>query len=565
MTATHAITHGVGRRRTVLIAATFVGGLVSEALQAECDARGILIATQQAPYGQVVEQLLHPASTTRADFPDAVVLLVRPEDALRTSADGAYTGATNSATKSRADAWLDALVGALPEAAAQLCGSVFMCVMASDSRFEGEPGTAAWLRDARRRLNDCASGHGIELIDTGHEGGPVDDPHLDVLAHIPYRQHYLELMGRRIARVLHARWQHPVKVIAVDCDDTLWLGSCAELGPDGVGLDDDYLALQRFLIDLCANGRLLCLISHNTPEDVFAVLASGRCVLRAEHVVAHRIAWRSKSELLLELAAELGVGIESFVFLDDNPIQRSEVATRLPAVRVIDMPLCPAERVQRLRDTWELDHPPVTRADRMRVQMYREELARRQLRGQYRTHDEFLRSLELRVMIEPMTPETVERCAQLAVRTNQFNTMTERYTITDLNGIQQDGAEVWVVYAADRLGEYGQVGLAVTAVDGVMLRIDALALSCRVLGKGVEDAVLRHLAAQAAKHACAGLKLTVSKTRRNQPAQDAARRIAGGAVEEDEAQIVVTAPWGTLLAGADPPDPSKPSSPPSTV
>lgn len=293
------------------------------------------------------------------------------------------------------------------------------------------------------------------------------------------------------------------KVLAVDFDNTLWGGvagedgvDAVELGPEGLGLA--FQDFQRELLRLRATGLLLAACSRNDEKTAWEVFSRRpEMLLKREHFSAVRIDWKDKADNLAELAAELGLGIESFVFLDDDPVQRAEVRARLPAA-VPEMPQDPCRRPRWLRELPALRRLALTAEDAERGRLYEERAGREDLKRAAGSLEEFLADLKQEARFLPLASPGVPRAAQLCGKTNQFNLTTRRYDEGALSALLSDSkAAAFTLALKDRFGDNGVVGLGILRLDGAAAEIDTLLLSCRVLGRKVEDAFLAFLAGRA--------------------------------------------------------------------
>lgn len=345
------------------------------------------------------------------------------------------------------------------------------------------------------------------------------DAYANRAAHQPYSREMLAALATVVVRAAEA-WRVPrPKLIAVDADHTLWDGVVAEDGPLGVRVTPAHRQFQEYLLEQRASGRLICIVSRNLEEDIRQVLATHPdMVLREGHLSGHRINWLPKSDNLAALVHELNVGIDSVVFLDDNPVERAEVSAAYPAVFTPTLPSSAADVVPYLRRCWPLDQLSVTEDDRDRAERYRQDTERVRARGAAASLAEFFATLELRVQVSPLAASDLARAAQLSRRVNQFNLTTRRYHEAELAATPNGQAHV--VHARDRFGDYGLVGLAATGAAGDTLEVDALLLSCRVLGRGVEHAVLRQLGRLAREQGLSRILLRFVPTARNQAARD---------------------------------------------
>jgi FkbH-like protein len=347
------------------------------------------------------------------------------------------------------------------------------------------------------------------------------DPHADALGHIPYRQEFFNALGTMIARRFYRIQTPPHKVLALDCDQTLWKGVCGEDGALGVNIDSACRALQEFVVAQRDAGILVCLCSKNNQADVWKVFRQNPgMLLKQEHIVASRINWQPKSENLRSLAEELQVGLDSFIFLDDNAIECAEVEARCPEVLTLQLPETEPERSKFLRHVWAFDHLKVTEEDRQRSDFYAQNAQRDVLRRRSLSLDEFLAGLDLQVEIRPLQEADVVRVAQLTQRTNQFNFTTIRRTDSEIEELVHSGAECLTVTLRDRFGEYGLVGVMIFQVHSDALETDTVLLSCRALGRRVEHRMLAHLGQIAQQRGIERVQLRFAPTEKNRPARE---------------------------------------------
>jgi FkbH-like protein/non-ribosomal peptide synthase protein (TIGR01720 family)/FkbM family methyltransferase len=365
----------------------------------------------------------------------------------------------------------------------------------------------------------------------------------DELGHMPYTAAGDALVGTLVARAAHARLSTPAKVAVVDCDNTLWAGVCAEDGPEGVVVTTTHAALQRYLVGLHDMGVLVCLCSKNEPADVWAVFdRHPGMILKRDHILASRINWLSKSQNMADLAAELNLGLDGFVFIDDNPVECAEMRAHAPSVITLQWPARDVDAAGFPEHLWRLDQPRTTAEDTRRSAMYKQEVARRQLQRSGLGLEEFLATLAIEIRITPMTAAQLPRTSQMTQRTNQFNFTTIRRSDAELRALGCSGSSIEVVDVRDRFGEYGLVGAVITHVDPPRraLVVDTFLLSCRVLGKGVEHEVIRHLGTSAERSGLDIVELPLRRTARNTPALRFAEALGASVRQGDSGETVFT-------------------------
>jgi FkbH-like protein len=328
-------------------------------------------------------------------------------------------------------------------------------------------------------------------------------------------------MGTYIARHIFAYNHQHYKVIVLDCDNTLWKGICGEDGAEGVKIEGPWLELQEFMLQKYRQGLLLVLCSKNNEADVWEVFAKNPFMpLKKDHFAAWRINWNPRSRNLEELAEELNLGIDSFILVDDNPLECSEVMTFQPEVLTVQLPGDPEEIPMFLNHIWAFDRVKVTQEDEKRSRMYVTERKRQEIRESMPSLEEFIKGLELKIHMMPLKPEQLPRASQLTQRTNQFNLSTVRRSEEDIRQLKQiPGTYCWILDVSDRFGEYGLTGLVIAKEkeEEDCLFIDTLLLSCRVLGRNVENALLTGLARFCRKRNLSQLKAHYYPTAKNKP------------------------------------------------
>jgi FkbH-like protein len=472
-----------------------------------------------APYGQPFQALLSRDGALRANRGGVGIVLVR-----RCDLDVAATAHDASA----------GLAAAL-RASLQASGAPHVVAVCPSGSLDDAENDAA---DARlvAALRDVG---GVDVI------APADvralyptrtlfDPYADREGNVPYTEEYFAALATMLARRVRVAKREPKKVILLDCDDTLWDGVVGEVGPDGVGLDEARLELHRFLRAQRDSGVLLAVVSRNDERDVLAVFEQrSEMILRREHLTTWRINWRPKSENIHDIARELSLGVQSFVLLDDDAFACAEAREHCRGLVAIQLPDDPGALPRFLRHVWTLDRGAVTAEDHRRAEAYRVEGERDRARRSM-SHEEFLATLGLEVTLSAMDDTHAARVAQLTHRTSQFNATGIRRSEAGIRGLGAHGLACAVVHVRDRFGDYGLTGAVIYAVHDGVLSVDTFLLSCRVLGRGVEERVMAGLAARAEAHGARALLVPFVPTGRNTPyaaffaALPAARVDAGG-------------------------------------
>ena len=305
--------------------------------------------------------------------------------------------------------------------------------------------------------------------------------------------------SQTVAPFILAPFGKTKKAVILDCDNTLWKGIIGEDGQQGIDMSPEsaegkiYYEVQSLMLRLQRQGILLGLCSKNNAEDVDRVLQQHPDMLiRDEHLSIKKVNWEDKASNLRTIAAELNIGIDSLVFLDDSDFEVNLVREQLPEVTVMQVPDVLPEYPDAVRRLIPLFVSlNASQEDQRRSAMYSEEKERQQRRATFADMNEYLKSLELKLTVHADSREYLPRIAQLTQKTNQFNLTTKRYTETDIeNFMDSDRARVYVFRLEDKFGDYGLTGVAIvtTGEDPADGLVDTYLMSCRVIGRRVEEA-----------------------------------------------------------------------------
>ena len=321
------------------------------------------------------------------------------------------------------------------------------------------------------------------------------------------------------------------KCIVLDLDNTLWGGVVGEDGAGGIKLSleapgSSFLAFQQALLDHYHRGVILALNSRNNPEDALEVIRTHpNMLLHEPHFAAMRINWNDKAQNIRELAEELNIGLDSMVFLDDDPTNRALVRSLVPEVEVPELPEDPTQYARFLNSLPYFPTEATTNEDVMRGNMYVTERLRMEAEKQHTSKEDFLRSLGLELTVCQDNTTSVARLAQLTEKTNQFNIQKQPFSEDEIR-VYSESAEhaVWYGRLNDRFGEYGIVVFALVDKKGSEWHIRSLLMSCRVFGRGVEDAFLSVIVAEALAQGVRVLTIAFEESAKNAPAKEFVER-----------------------------------------
>jgi FkbH-like protein len=336
--------------------------------------------------------------------------------------------------------------------------------------------------------------------------------------------------ARAITRTLRPLYFPARKVLCTDLDNTLWGGIVGEDGPDKIASGSDFPGncfreYQRLLLQLSRRGVLLTIASKNNEADVKEAFERRKqdLLVSLDHFAATQVGWHSKVLSLRTMAKELSLGLDSFVMVDDSPMECAEIRQALPEVLVIQAPTHEPWRIA----TEVADHCAVfeqltiTEDDRQRVTEYRAQRQRSELEAHAGSREEFLASLGIVCQVSSALEAPLSRTVQLIGKTNQFNLTTRRHSEGEVKQLaEQSGSQAWALRVKDRFGDAGVVGIALCRSEGTLCVIDTFLLSCRVIGRSIETALLWHIAQKAKASGATYLIGEFIPTKKNAPCAD---------------------------------------------
>lgn len=533
----------------VVLAANFVAEGVRESWEFWMRKLRIGGTITFAPFDQVFQQLLDASSSLRAAHLGVILVQVERWWLERDRPDcSALMGTCES------------FIQALNTAALSSPGASFLVMLCPPSPKLRDDralaGAQAKLQEGIEKIPnaDIVTAFDLETFYPAEDYDSYFDPYAERLAQIPYTRLGFAALGTMMVRRLYSLRAPIRKVIAVDCDDTLWSGACGESGPAGIEIGPGRRQLQDFLVEQAENGKLICLCSKNHESDVWAVFDRRPDMpLKREHLTAWRIDWTPKSENLRELSLDLELSLDSFVLIDNDAYECARVQAACPEVLALRPPSDETKMREFLRNIWELDKRAATWDDRKRTLYYRQNAERAQARRNMSSLAEFLQSLELRVEVTALAAEDIARAAQLMERTTQFNLNGIRYSKAELEVAMRCPERLcFTVRACDRFGDYGTAGLIICRPAKSILLVEVLLLSCRALGRGIEQRVLSALAEIAQGVGAWQLEFAYRPTKRNAPVRMFLAEIGASQGPQDWTLGVERLPSSGKPAGASP-------------
>lgn len=510
---------------------------------------GMTIATHVPPFGQARMELLKDV----ADSPlqqamdqaaagggrTATLIVERAEEIL-----GDVLRAPLSLPADQADEWLDAALSPMlmliREARARLPGPILVTRLAAFSRSSlgladgNRPdGMAALLARANAILaHEAAQLADTHLLDTGamlaELGQRAADPggfwHL---GRMPFSASFGDHLAKRTLGALLSLRGQTARILVLDLDNTLWGGVLGEDGIEGVEIGGSYpgsafRVFQDALLALSQRGIALAVASKNDTDLALRMMADHpEMAIRPGNLVAHRIGWGEKAVGVPEILDEIGLGEASCLFVDDNPVERQKMRHNLPHAIVPAFPSAPEDLAGWILDNPWLECLDLTESDLKRTAQYQGRARITAARQEFRDIDDFYRDLGMTLVFEPYGPNNQKRVLQLFSKTNQFNATLRRHDAASLQPLVEGGADIRAIGLSDRHSPYELMGVIVLAPDAAMKAafpndvavqttdapdgtwVESLLLSCRILGRTVEDAVIAWATGRAAERGAA--------------------------------------------------------------
>jgi len=349
-------------------------------------------------------------------------------------------------------------------------------------------------------------------------------------------------LAREAAQIILSLKRAPKKVLVLDLDNTLWGGVVADDGLEGIDLGDTsprgeaFKAFQKYIVSLKQRGVLLAVCSKNDhAKAVEPFEKHPDMVLKMEDIVSFKANWEPKSENIRAMAPELNLGLDSFVFVDDNPAEIEIVRQFAPEVTTILLGPDPSDYVAQLADCRLFEPRSITSEDAERTGQYKSDAQRKALEASVTDMASYLESLQMEGVLSEFTPVDVPRLSQLINKSNQFNLTTHRRSeaevIAVMNGPEYAG---YSMRLKDRFGDHGLIGVVIGRKDGETMHLDTWLMSCRVLKRQVEEEVLNEIARLAKARDCTRLEGVYLPTPKNEMVRDFYTRMGFTLTAESE-------------------------------
>ena len=503
----------------------------------------------EAPYGQVIPVLLDASLECWQAPVECAVVWTRPEAVIPAFKDVLdFKGATAETLNAQVDAFAEQLTGAASRARMVLVPS---WELPAQNRGWGllEGRKAQGMRSALWRMNarlaDKLEGTPNAFVvpaDRWMRTKNASSPKLWFTTKTPFANEVFLEAAHEIRAAIAAQRGQAKKLVIVDLDNTMWGGIIGDLGWESLRLGghdhagEAFVEFQRALKALMNRGIILGIVSKN--DEVVALEAIEKhpeMVLRKKDFAGYRINWNDKAKNVADLTAELRLGLQSVVFLDDNPVERARVRDMLPEVLVPEWPVDPMMYASALQSLRCFDVPSATAEDAARALMYAAEKQRDESMQKVGSIDDWLVSLEQVVTVEPLRDDNLVRTAQLLNKTNQLNMTTRRMTELELTAWTAGPEnQLWAFRVVDKFGDSGITGILglTSKPENGEGHISDFVLSCRVMSRKVEETLLAWVVSRARESGLSRLVATFIPSAKNRPTLDVLKR-SGFRTEDD--------------------------------
>jgi FkbH-like protein len=460
--------------------------------------RGIWVDVYEAPYGMYRQEIQDSSSGLHAFRPDIILLSIDAYHIL-----GAHSANAEDAVNALRDWWRIAIQSFKCTVVQQAVLPIFRPILGNNEhRYPLSP--QSFVAKLNARIRDLCDQEGVQIlaIDSVAAMDGISEWHDESLWHRSKQEIHprvSHVYGDQVARLIAAVRGRSYKCLVLDLDNTLWGGVIGDDGLAGIeigqgsAVGEAYLAFQRYAWRLAQRGVILAVCSKN--DEANAIEAFDRhpeMLLRREHIACFVANWNDKATNLRQIAKQLNIGVDSLVFADDNPFERNLIRQELPEVAVPELPDDPALYGACIAAAGYFEGLSITAEDEERTSLYRANAEREQLRESVTDMASYLASLRMELRFGLFGQVDLPRIVQLINKTNQFNLTTRRYAAPEVQAMLNDRTVMPLQFRlVDRFGDNGIIGLVIGKLNDEMnLDLDTWLMSCRVLGRQVEAAML---------------------------------------------------------------------------
>jgi FkbH-like protein len=497
---------------------------------------GFALECVKGDYGQLIQEALNPQSSIHRGKPQAILLAIdhralplagklgSEEEAAKTVREVLeYIGTIRAGLKAHSHA--ACILQTIAPPPESLFGSLDRAV----------PGTLRYVIDrVNIGLAESVPGSGDILFDVAGlaETVGLSEWHSPMewnLAKLPFSNTFLPLYADHVGRLLAATKGKSRRALVLDLDNTLWGGVIGDDGLAGIqcaqgdATGEAHLSVQRLALELRERGIVLAVSSKNNDEIAREPFRKHpEMLLKEEHIAVFQANWNDKATNIQAIAQELSLGLDAMVFLDDNPVERNLVRELLPQVAVPELPADPALYARTLAAAGYFESIAFSDEDVKRAQYYQDNAKRVGLQKQAGDIESYLASLQMEITFQPFDEAGRTRITQLINKSNQYNLTTKRYTEPEIAAVERDPDCLTLqVRLTDNFGDNGMISVVICRPRGAAeWEIDTWLMSCRVLGRRVENMVLREILGHAKRRGIRNLVGFYRPTDRNQLVED---------------------------------------------
>ncbi|NUN11958.1 HAD-IIIC family phosphatase [Candidatus Micrarchaeota archaeon] len=493
---------------------------------------GLAARVWTGPYGQVEAQLVNPSSELNEFKPSIVLIVQELSDVIGEKHVAFLKGNEKDSLKKEIVSHCLSLSEKINSLGAKALLTNFKVpetsVYGSMDYKQEHKGEKRFIQELNHSIEDAFANTDNAVIDLDSacaNAGKIDSSKqkFKYLGDIHLSEREGVMLSEEVIGALYSTLGKTKKCIVLDLDNTLWGGVIGEDGLSGIKLSQNnpvgkaFLDFQKEILKLHKRGIILAINSKNNPEDALEVFRKhGEIILKEENFAGMRINWQDKATNLRELASEINIGLDSMVFFDDDSFNIALVREQLPQVTSILLPPDPAAYSLLLKSLRIFDAGRVTNEDLERGKSYAQERQRREVEKSFTSFEDFLKALNLTMKVRLVDEFTIPRISQLSQRTNQFNMTTRRYSEEDIKRFaESSNHKVFWMSVKDKFGDYGLIGVCIAELSGKTADLDSFYMSCRVLGKGVENSFIWKCLQELKKNGVETVTGSVIETQKN--------------------------------------------------
>ncbi len=536
--------------RTVKVA--LLGGattdLLEEPLVLAVESLGLGCIIHRSEFNTFTQEMLQRSSATAAFQPDVAVIVLTPANVPAWPKPGDTVARAEELAREVCDHWLR-LCDRLHENAR--CEIILNNLHPLINRPLGNLGAKTpwdannFIRRINRVLGDHAPAYvhvnDVESLSAQLGVAQWFDARYWFHAKQPVSFACLVPYVRNTAQIIGALFGRTAKCLVVDLDNTLWGGVVGDDGVEGLNIGagdpvgEAFKAFQEHLLRLKQRGVLLAVCSKNDEANALAAFAERpEMVLKRDDFAAFQANWGPKPENIRAIAAQLNLGLDAFVFVDDNPAERAQVRQQLPEVKVVELSADPADYPRLLDETGWFEITTLSAEDEQRTRQYQDNARREQVKASAGDYASYLATLQQKAVIGPFEPKHLDRITQLINKSNQFNLTTRRLARSEVEGLMIDpGTMTACVRLADRFGDNGLISVLSGHQEGNQLWLDDWLMSCRVLDRGVPQLLCNYMVEQARQRGLVALRGVYRPTAKNGMVRDHYRTLGFVPVAEN--------------------------------